>query len=317
MPEREEPLTKKITILVALIVALFLCLSCSEHREEDGAGRLRIVTTLFPLYDFTRAVAGEKAEVYLLLPPGVESHSFEPKPDDIIRINKSDLFIFTNRAMEPWAGDIISGLDSKKILVVDASRGIAFRHVQPGRGHGHDHGNGADPHIWLDFGNAATMVDNILAGLVAGDPENRSHYTAKATAYKARLKDLDRSYREGLSACEKKLILHGGHFAFGYLADRYGLKYESAYALSADAEPTPARIAALIRQMRSNGLRHIFTEELMEPRVARIIAQETGAGILKLHGGHNIGRDDLKAGASFITLMEQNLQNLRIGLQCR
>ena len=310
-------MTQKITLLFALTMALLLCLSCSEQREEVGTGRLRIVTTLFPLYDFTRAIAGEKAEVFLLLPPGMESHSFEPKPDDIIRINKSDLFIFTNRAMEPWAGDIISGLDSKKILVVDASRGVAFRHVQPGRGHGRDHGNGTDPHIWLDFGNAATMVDNILAGLVARDPKNRTHYTANATAYKALLNDLDQSYRQGLSTCERKLILHGGHFAFGYLADRYGLKYESAYAFSADAEPTPARIAALIGQMRSNGLRHIFTEELMEPRVARIIAQETGAGILKLHGAHNIGRDDLKAGASFLTLMEQNLRNLRIGLQCR
>lgn len=303
-------------------MALLLCLSCSSRREETKTGRLHIVTTLFPLYDFTRAVAGEKAEVFLLLPPGMESHSFEPKPDDIIRINKSDLFIFTNRYMEPWAADIINGLDSKKILVVDASRGVAFRQSQTGEEHGHEgaghnHGEGMDPHIWLDFGNAQRMVDNILSGIIAKDPKNRDYYTANASGYKAKLAELDRRYREGLSSCDKKIILHGGHFAFGYLADRYGLRYESAYAVSADAEPTPARIAALIEQMRSNGLRYIFTEELMEPRVARIIAQETGAGILKLHGAHNIGRDELKSGVTFLSLMEQNLKNLRTGLQCR
>ncbi len=314
---------KKATVaLIGLSMVLLLCLSCSGKREETKPGRLHIVTTLFPLYDFTRAVVGEKAEVILLLPPGMESHSFEPKPDDIIRINKSDLFIFTNRYMEPWAGDIINGLDSKKILVVDASRGVAFRQSQGGEEHGregagHNQGEGKDPHIWLDFGNAQKMVDNILAGIVVKDPKNRDYYTANASVYKAKLADLDRRYREGLSLCDRKIILHGGHFAFGYLADRYGLRYVSAYAVSADAEPTPARIAALIEQMRSNGLRYIFTEELMEPRVARIIAQETGAGILKLHGAHNIGRDELKSGATFLSLMEQNLKNLRTGLQCR
>ncbi len=308
--------------LFICLSALILCLSCSGRREDAGPARLRIVTTLFPLYDFTRAVAGTKAEVFLLLPPGMESHSFEPKPDDIIRINKSDLFIFTNRYMEPWAGDIINGLDSKKILVVDASRGVTFRQSLTGeeQGHesaGHHHAERMDPHIWMDFGNAQRMVDNILAAIVAKDPGNRGYYTANASAYKAKLAELDRSYRIGLASCDKKIIFHGGHFALGYLANRYGLRYESAYAVSADSEPTPARIAAMIVQMKANGIDCIFTEELMEPRVARIISQETGAKILKLHGAHNIGRDELKNGATFLSLMEQNLINLRTGLRCR
>ena len=301
-----------------------LCTSCENKRvDTEKAGKLRVITTLFPLYDFTRSIGGDKVDVVLLLPPGMESHSFEPKPDDIVRINKADLFVYTNRFMEPWSSDIIAGLDTGKTMVVDASRGA--RLLKSGRSDthdhgetdGHDHGEGMDPHLWLDFANAKIMVDNILAGLVTRDPAHRDFYTANAAGFKAKLTDLDERFRKGLAVCDKRIFLHGGHFAFGYLANRYGLRYESAYAVTADAEPSPAKIAALIMKIRSNGLRYIYTEELVEPRIADTIARETGATILKLHGAHNIGRDDLAAGVTFLSLMEQNLENLRLGLQCR
>jgi zinc transport system substrate-binding protein len=160
------------------------------------------------------------------------------------------------------------------------------------------------------------MVDNILAGLIAKDPANREYYTANALAYKAQLAELDNQYRKGLSTCQKKVFLHGGHYAFGYLANRYGLRYESAYAVSADSEPTPAKIMDLIQKMRTNGLRYVYTEELVEPRIADTIARETGATILRLHGAHNISKDDLAEGATFLSHMDRNLKNLRIGLQC-
>jgi zinc transport system substrate-binding protein len=301
-----------------------LCASCENKRTETGKnGKLRVITTLFPLYDFTRNIGGDKVDVTLLLPPGMEAHSFEPKPDDIVRITRADLFVYTNRYMEPWASDIIGGLDTGKTLVVDASRGA--RLLKAGRSENHDHGSetgdrhgeGMDPHLWLDFGNAQIMVDNILAALVAKDPAHRDFYRANAAGYKAKLADLDERFRRGLADCDKRVFLHGGHFAFGYLANRYGLHYESAYAVTADAEPSPARLAGLIQQIRSNGLHYIYTEELVEPRVAETIARETGATMLKLHGAHNISRDDLAAGVTFLSLMEQNLKNLRLGLQCR
>jgi zinc transport system substrate-binding protein len=113
------------------------------------------------------------------------------------------------------------------------------------------------------------------------------------------------------------MFLHGGHYAFGYLADRYGLSYISAYAVSADAEPTPGKLVKLINLMKSHSLQFIFTEELISPRTAKIIAEETGATILKLHGAHNLSREDMERGATYLSLMEQNLENLRKGLQCR
>jgi zinc transport system substrate-binding protein len=305
---------------VLFCILLLLCVSCEKTSPVAGKkGKLQIVVSLFPLYDFTRTIGGDKVSVSLLLPPGMEAHSFEPKPDDIIRANKADLFIYTNRYMEPWAVSIASGLDSRNTLVVDASQGVHF--LQAGRGAEDDHernnGEGKDPHIWLDFANAQIMVDNILAALNAKDPSHRSYYTANADAYKIKLRELDEKYRKGLSHCDKHIFLHGGHYAFGYLANRYGLTYESAYAVSANAEPSPAKIAQLIHQIQQNGLHYIYTEELVEPRIADTISRETGATVLKLHGAHNISKKDLEAGATFLSLMEQNLKNLRIGLQCK
>ncbi|MDD2337250.1 MAG: zinc ABC transporter substrate-binding protein [Geobacteraceae bacterium] len=311
---------RKIITGVLFCILLLLCVSCEKTSPDaEKKGKLQVVVSLFPLYDFTRTIGGDKVNVSLLLPPGMEAHSFEPKPDDIIRANKADVFIYTNRYMEPWAVSIASGLDTRKTLVEDASQGGHF--LRAGSDTEHDHegnnGEGMDPHIWLDFANAQTMVDNILSALVAKDPSHRGDYTANAEAYKAKLRELDEKYRTGLSHCDKHIFLHGGHYAFGYLANRYGLTYESAYAVSANAEPSPAKIARLIRQIQKNGLHYIYTEELVEPRIADTISRETGATVLKLHGAHNISKNDLAAGATFLSLMEQNLKNLRIGLQCK
>ena len=175
-----------------------------------------------------------------------------------------------------------------------------------------------DPHIWLDFANAQIMVDNITAGMSAKDPANKDYYAARAAAYKAELQKLDDEFKAGLAACGTREFIHGGHNAFGYLTRRYGLTYLPAmHSLLADAEPSAADLVALVKQMRKKGIMYIFSEELLSPRTAEAIAKETGARVLLLHGAHNISRDDLARGVSFITLMRKNLENLRTGLQCR
>jgi zinc transport system substrate-binding protein len=311
---------RKLLVLFMFLLPAMLLSSCAK-KEPRHHGKLQVVTTLFPLYDFARQIGGDKADVSLLLPPGVEPHSFEPRPDDIIRVNRADLFIFTNRYMEPWAAKIAAVAD-RKGLTVDASKGVTFYRAgeepadQRDDGHHHEAG-GMDPHIWLDFGNDRIIVDNLLAAFTAKDPGNRDYYAANAATYKEKLADLDRRFKEGLAHCATRDFLHGGHFAFGYLARRYDLHYQSAYALNADAEPTAGKLTALIRQMQSSGLRYIYTEELLNPRIAEMIARETGAGLLRLHGAHNISKMDFDRGVSFISLMEENLKNLRTGLQCQ
>jgi zinc transport system substrate-binding protein len=325
-------------ILITVFLIVFIGLGCACQKKEAPSStkeskKLVIVTTLFPLYDFARNVGGAKAEVSLLLPPGVEAHSFEPKPADAVKVSKAGLFVFTNAYMEPWAQSFASGLQLGPDKILDASKGIVLQKSGPEEeedepavgpnsngehqaAHPH-HEGGMDPHIWLDFANAQRMVDNIANGMCDKDSGNQQYYKANAAAYNEKLKRLDAKYKEELATCTKRGFLHGGHYAFGYLAKRYGLQYESVAAVNPDSEPSPAKILALIKQMKAMGLKYVYSEELLSPRVSEMIAKETGATILMLHGAHNISREDLAKGVSYISLMEKNLENLKIGLECR
>jgi|WetSurMetagenome_2_1015567.scaffolds.fasta_scaffold00135_34 zinc transport system substrate-binding protein len=322
--------------IIACLCALILCaaaVSCSRTDRADDSGmvKIRVVTSLYPLYDFAGKVGGKRVAVSLLLPPGVEPHSFEPKPADIAGLNKTDIFIYTNKYMEPWVGDIMKAIDNKKVVLLDSSRGIVFMEEKEGEdsrdgghdehkqgeheGHGHDHA-GMDPHVWLDLGNAVKMVDNIRDSFIQKDPEGRDYYQKNADDYKAALLALDLKFRNNLGSCKKKVFINGGHFAFGYLAQRYGLTYVSAYGFSPDAEPAPGQLLKIVKLMKKLDLKYIFHEELLMPRMAETIAKETGAQLLFLHGAHNISRDEFEKGISFVDLMEKNLENLEKGLEC-
>ena len=301
-------------LMAALLALVLITPGCKE--QEQRTGKLQVVTTLFPIYDFARKVGGEKAQVRLLLPPGVEPHSFEPRPEDVVRVNHADLFVYTNPLMEPWASGIIGGLDRGKVEVIEASKGISLMTAPAADPHG-DHGRdaGADPHVWLDLDNARHMVGNILAAYVARDPANKAYYERNAAALTVELAALDERFKKALAQSPKKVFLHGGHYAFGYLARRYGLRYVAASAVNADSEPTPAKLAELVQLMRREGLHYVYTEELLSPRVAETLARETGAKVLMLRAGHNVTKDDLDRGVSFVSIMEENLQNLKTGLQ--
>jgi zinc transport system substrate-binding protein len=313
----------KIIVVLLILLVPFLA-ACQKGREPAGGPKkLQVVTTLFPLYDFVRTVGGDRVEVRLLLPPGVEPHNFEPRPEDIVLLNKADVFVYTNRYMEPWAAGMLAGLGSKGPEVVDASAGVAFL---PAAGHDEDHGDdrhghyqgeGMDPHVWLSIPNAKIMVENITVALERKDPAGTPFYRKNGDDYRARLSELDDRFRRGVSDCGGRRFLHGGHYAFGYLAKQYGLTYLSAYGVSADAEPTPRKMMSLVDQVKRQSIKYIFYEELITPRVAETIARETGTTLLKLRGIHNVSREDMAGGATYISLMEENLKNLRTGLQCR
>jgi zinc transport system substrate-binding protein len=317
-------LTACIMLLgVAVMAALFAC-----NRGENSQGavkeRLKVVTSLYPLYDFTQNIGKDRVGVVLLMPPGVEPHSFEPKPADVLLLNNADLFIFTNKYMEPWAEKLITGIESKKVAIVDSSKGVLFieegehdHHHEKGAGkerHGHE---GMDPHIWLDPINAMQMVENIAEGLTTKDPANKDFYRRNAEEYKARLRELDANFKKGLKECSSRKIISGGHNAFGYLARRYSLTTVSACGFSPDAEPTPGQLVRISRLLKKEGVNYIFYEEMLMPRVAEMLSKETGAQMLFLNGIHNISREEFEKGSSFIALMEKNLENLRKGLQCR
>lgn len=319
---------KKLFIAILLTFTLILYLSGCGTKQAGPAvsnGKIKVIATLFPQYDFARQIAGDKADISLLLPPGMEAHSFEPSPKDIVDIEKAGMFIYTGKYMEPWVDRIIKGSKDSAEIIVDASKGIELLdEKEPGHdnaseesGHVDEEGNheGKDPHIWLDPTNAVKMVENITEGLVQADPKNESYYRQNAEAYKKKLLELDGKFTEAFSKVKSKTIIYGGHFAFGYFAKRYGLDYISPYkGFAPDAEPNPQRIAELIRKMKESGSKFIYYEELVDPKVAKVIADETGAGMLLLHGAHNISRDELDKGITYIEIMESNLEKLKQGL---
>jgi zinc transport system substrate-binding protein len=311
----------------SLFVALTFSSCARQEEKKPEVKRLVAVATLFPLYDFAKSVAGQRAEVTLLLPPGAEPHGFEPKPADIARLNKADVFLYTSPDMEPWAADILKGLQNKNLEVINTSQGVItgegqekkehLHDLQDKHKHGHpDHSGAADPHIWLDFANAVRMVENIRDGLAKKDPAGKDVYEKNSASFIGQLNALDERFRQGLQTCEKKVLVNGGHFAFDYMAKRYGFRHVSVYGVSPDAEPTAATLVKLTRLIRENHLGYIFHEELINPRIAETLARETGATLLKLNPADNLAKEQFDRGETFITLMDKNLENLKTGLKC-
>lgn len=308
-----------------VIISLASCPQGVEQKQAKSS--LQIVATLFPLYDFAKNIGGDKVEVTLLLPPGVEPHGFEPRPQELKRIYEADIFLFTHPTMEPWAVGLARGVEGKDLLMIDTSEGLDLRVVKDGA-FGHNHHSreghsakeakesGVDPHFWLDLANAQRMVDRISAAMITRDPGNAAYYRANAEDYKQKLARLDEKFSTTLATCRSRVMISGGHAAFGYLARRYGLTYYSAYPLSPHSEPTPRDLVRLIKLMKRHGTRYVFHEELLQPRVARLLAAETGAELLLLHGTHNISKENWEKGTSFLVLMEENLKNLQVGLRC-
>src|SRR5208283_1149651 len=229
---RTKPFLTVSLVVAFAIFATASLMSCKPSAKSGvtGTHKMRVITTLFPLYDMARHVGGDKAEVSLLFPPGVEPHSFEPKPTDIVKINGADVFIYTGKFMEPWAEDIIKQVTNKNLLVIDASQGTKMINAESSDA---DRAAGSpDPHIWLDFDNAKIMVNGIAKAIEAKDSAHKDYYEQNLEAYIRRLNGLDYGFKSTLDKCETKEIIYGGHHSFGYLARRYGLKYMAAQGIS-------------------------------------------------------------------------------------
>ena len=308
---------RKIFLIFFLLLS-FLLFACQPAKESDrGDKRIIVIATIFPIYDFARNIGGDKISVTMLLPPGTDAHHYELKPEDIKKVSKADVFLFTNFEMEQWAYKIISAADKNtNMLAIETGSGAVLLPFNTEVEEHDNHISKFDPHIWLDLDNAQKMVDNIAAVFIKKDSRNSDYYLKNARDYKIKLTSLDQRYRTELNECKTKSILHAGHWAFAYLAKRYNIKYIAAYNISADAEPSPQKMIALVEQVKSQRIPYIYYEDMINPRLAQMIAAETGAGLLKLNNGHDVSKEDIKKGASFISVMETNLTNLKKGMRC-
>lgn len=307
---------KNIWPLVWVVTAaVLLSVTGCNRTSRVHSNRLIVVAASFPVYDMARSIGGDRADVSLLLPPGVEAHSFEPTPADIVRISEADIFVYTNGFMEPWAAMLAKKTSNKNLLIVDASYGVSLR--SPAIHERGAHAGAPDPHIWLDFDNAKIMARNITNALAARDREHADLFEINSSAYAVRLSELDKRYKTTLASCRTKELVYGGHYAFGYLAARYGLNYHTAQGLAPDAEPSARDLAALVYQIRKDRVGFVFYEELTSPKIAETLARETNTRLLLLNAAHNIARDQRDQGVTFIQIMSQNLDNLKTGLGCR
>lgn len=309
-----------ISLFLSIILVLTLC-ACTPTlpKSENASNKLKITATVFAHYDFARRVAGELADVSLLLSPGTEVHTYEPSPADIIKINESDLFIYTGKYMESWAEGIVNDLDSD-VAVLDISNGVTLLCTEE-NDHTHSHADheahiyNYDPHIWTSPANAIIMVQNISEKLCEIDPDNGAQYQYNAQEYIGELMELDNDFADMINSSKKKKIMFGGRFAMLYFTKHYGLEYRAAYdSCSSETEPGAKLIAGIIDEIKSENIGAVYYEEMSNHTIADQIAAETGATALLLHTCHNVSRNELNSGETYISLMRRNLENLKKGL---
>jgi zinc transport system substrate-binding protein len=302
-------------IAARLFVAAVLV---SAAAAAPAPGKLRILATVLPLQEFASAVAGDRAEVELLLPAGAGVHTWQPRPGDIARLAECDLLLFIGSGLEPWLPDLVNAMPAGRLRTFEAAAGLTLKEAdeEPQAGEEHDHGP-LDPHIWLDFELDVALVERIAAELTRIDPAGASAFASHAADLAARLRALDARFRDGLAACRGKDIVLAGHGAFGYIARRYGLNQRSLYGLSPDSQPRPKDVMAAVDFCKARGIKTVFSENSVPADLSRTLAREIGGRVLVLHTAHNLTRDQQDRGVGFFELMEEDLASLRDGLGCR
>lgn len=309
-----------INRLSALVCACTLSLSlltgCGTQPTDTAAddGRLRVLTSFYPMYDFACKIGGDCVDVTNMVPSGTEPHDWEPSTNDLKNLEKADVFIYNGADMEPWADDLLVSR-SDTLRVVEASENVELRTTDGEHEHAHEH-EGADhhhgdfdPHVWLDPENAKIEMEAIRDALSASDPANAAVFQANYEKYAAELDSLDAEFREKLSSLPNRTIVVA-HEAFGYLCDAYGLTQVGIEGLSPDSEPDPGRMAEVIDFVRDHSISTIFFEELVSPKVAEAIASETGAQAKMLSPLEGLSDEQAAAGADYFSVMHDNLAAL-------
>lgn len=288
------------------IIALFaLLISCAPQVEKSDS-----IALFYPLYDVARNVAGDRMSVKSFIPAGVEPHSFDPSPSDLVSLSNAKVFVGTGINFEGMEERFESSL-SEDATVIHAFDGIDFiKGSDISEEDKVEHGEDIDPHVWLSPKNMIVITNNVKENLKRANPENADYYEQNAASYVSQIQQLDSDFQNGLASCRKDKILTT-HAAFSYLARDYGFEQVPIYGLSPEAEPTPHQIAALIDAAKANDLKYVFYEELVDPRVSETIAREVGAQTLALNPAESGSEEE-----SYISIMRGNLANLRVALEC-
>ncbi|MDR3314399.1 MAG: metal ABC transporter substrate-binding protein [Oscillospiraceae bacterium] len=311
--------------LLAVVLSVCLCLAalagCAALLPQTG--KLRIVASSFPPYDFARAAAGDLAEVTMLLPPAAESHSFEPTPQDILRIRHCDVFIYVGGESDEWVRGILDSMDTAHMQIVtlmDCVEAVEEESVAGMEAEQEEDNESLalpeyDEHVWTAPRNAAMITQKIAAALCLADAENAATYQSNAAAYTVQLDALDAKLRKITAQGQRKTIVFGDRFPFRYFAESYGLSYYAAFrGCSTETEASPYTVGFLIEIIKKENIPVVFCIELSDQRMAEMIADNTGAKVLRLHSCHNLSKADFAAGKTYLDFMEENAAALQEAL---
>ena len=313
-----QPYHQKIRhffFLFCLVLSMCLFTACSSdvadsqesQTAQEDSGRLQIVATMFPQYDFARQIAGDKADVTLLVDPGIEVHAYEPTANDLLNVHEADCFFYMGAAMEPWTEKVVPDLTAEGVAAVDLSAEILTEEDLAASHY--------DLHIWTDPNYAMIMVKEILTAMTEKDPANADYYTEQANLYLAELQEVDAAFQQVVAEGKRNLMVFADRFPFYYFAKRYGLDYLAAYdSCAEESEPSMKQITELINVIKEEQIPVVYYEELTEPKVATSISEETGAKAIQFHSCHNVSKEDFDAGITYVDLMKRNVEALQQGL---
>ena len=312
--------------VMLLLIFSFLNAGCRQAKPVKTNGKINVTSVIFPSYDFVRAIAGDRVNLVMLLPPGSESHSFEPSPFNIITIKESNLFIYPGSPNAKWADRILDslGILKEKIKVLKLIDLVEVVEEEIVEGMEDDDDDDAannkdfltlDEHVWTSPRNVKVIVAAITEALCELDNANADYYKHNAADYSARLDELDAGFKSVIKGAKRKTIIFGDRFPFRYLADAYGLEYYAAFpGCSTETEASAATIAFLINKVRSEHIPVIFHIELSNERMADAISEATGAKKLLLHSGQNVSKKDFDSGINYIDIQKANVLNLKEAL---
>ncbi|GHU71575.1 high-affinity zinc uptake system binding-protein ZnuA [Clostridia bacterium] len=315
---------KKYTALLISIVLLMASIVLTGFALAENPKKLNVIATIFAPFDFARAVAGDNADVSMLLQPGAESHSYEPTPRDIIKIQNCDVFIYVGGESDKWVSDILSSMDTSHMRIVtlmDCVEAVEEEIVEGMQEEDEDeveteeHEPEYDEHVWTSPRNAKLIVQKISDALSEADPTNAEAYESNTTAYLAELDELDAEFIDVVGTARRKTIVFGDRFPFRYFADAYDLTYFAAFpGCATETEASAATVKFLIDKINAEGIPTIFHIELSNEKMPDAIAEATGAKVALLHACHNISKSDFEAGVTYLDLMRANAEALREAL---
>ncbi len=295
---------KKSVMLLTVLLTFSLLAGCAANTgDQASSGKITVLTSFYPMYDFAAKVGGDKVSVENLTPSGVEPHDWEPSSADMIKIEEADVFIYNGSGMEHWVESVISALENTDLIIVEAS--LAAERLVSTENADEDF----DPHVWLDPQNAKLEMQAILKALVSADPEHEEYFQDNYDKYAAEFDKLDDEFSSALAEVPQKNIVVA-HNAFGYLCAAYGLTQVPIEGLSADSEPDAARMGDIIDFVKANQVKVIFFEELVSPKVAQTIARETGSTTAVLNPLEGISDEDQAAGEDYFSVMRTNLDTM-------